>query len=196
MSNNDKDFSDLWQKQPVSQIDMSELKRQWKLIRIKQFFYMLLDLCGLFIGFLAVYLVPKKLEGFDMVAVSMIIGITAIWVAYSIWLRRFSLGLKAVNDATLNYVELIKAQYKQNIKIAFLNKFASLVVPLIFVVFFSVAYFGEFMELEAVYRKAKLVGLIFAVIMPLNWIWAQKRQTKFETALSEFESSNDVLNHK
>lgn len=196
MSNNDNDFSDLWQKQDVSQIDIGELKRQWKLIRIKQFSYMVLDFSGLLIAFLALYFVPKKLEGFEMVAISLVIGITTVWVAYCVWLRRFSLGFVGAKDSTLDCVELIKTQYKQNIKIARLNKYASYVLPVMFAVFFSVAYLGEFLELEAIYRKLKIIAPLFVIIMPLNWIWARKRQAKFENALIEFETKCSELNHK
>ena len=188
MSNNDHDLSKLWQSQNISQIDMAELKRQWKTTRIKQFCYMAIDFGALIALVLILYFLPRKLVGFEMITMALVFSLLVVWVVYFVWLRRYSLGFVSVQGSTTDYIELIKTQYRQNIKIARLNKIASYLLPFIFVTFFSIAYWGELIEPEVVIRKLKALAIVLVIFMPINWIWAHKREQKFIKILAEFKA--------
>ncbi len=195
MTNSDNELSRLWQSQQVAQIDMKVLKRQWRSIRVKQHCYMLLDFCGLLAPLVFVYLLPKKLTAFDFVLIGIVTALVALWVVYFAWLRRFSLGFGNNNNSTLDYVELIKTQYKQNIKIARLNKGATFILPIIFGLLFLIAYLGEYLDPEILIRKFKVIAVIFVVFLPANWLWAKKRQSKFEKALANFDCNLNRVDH-
>lgn len=194
MSNKPNDLDALWQQQDVSKVDFGQLKKQWKILRFKQYFYLFMDILSVLALPIIIYFFPKKLSTFEFVWISFAFVLVFVMFLCIVWMRRYSLGFKVDAGNTNEFVERFRLQYKQNIRIAYWNKILCFVTPLIFILYIVVAYFGEFVQPDVLIKKAKLLMGMSAVVSPSIWIWAHNREQKFKKRLAEFEAQWDVQN--
>ncbi|MEP4890791.1 MAG: hypothetical protein ABJV04_12250 [Aliiglaciecola sp.] len=188
MSNDDFNLGQIWQQQDVAEVDIQSLKRQWWLMRMKQYLYMLFDALAVIAVPIAMWLLPRKLSIFEGIWISIVFLFVCVWFFYLLWLRRFSLGFNSETASTSDFIERVKLQYKQNIKIAYVNKVLCYVTPMFFVGYAAVAYWGNFSDQQELLRKAKLMLVLNIIFIPLMWLWMHKRELKFKRLLMEFES--------
>lgn len=188
MGNKPDDLDALWQQQDVSKVDSGQLKKQWKMLRFKQYFYLFMDALSVLVLPIVVYLFPKKMSTFEFVWLSFVFVLVFVMFLCIVWMRRYSLGYKVNATNTNEFVERFRLQYKQNIRIAYWNKVLCFIVPLIFMLYLLIAYFGEYVQPDVVIKKAKLLLGMSAVCMPLIWVWAHKREQKFKNRLADFEA--------
>ncbi|GAA6183880.1 MULTISPECIES: hypothetical protein [Alteromonadaceae] len=188
MNNDDFDLDKIWQQQDVVKVDTQSLKRQWWLMRMKQYLYILMDALATIAVPIAFFFFPRKMSTFETIWIWSIFLFIFVWFFYLVWLRRFSLGFKSESATTSEFIERVKLQYRQNIKIAYVNKVLCYFTPLFFISYLLIAYFGDFVDQQELLRKAKLMLILNLVCMPLIWVWMHKRELKFKRLLVEFES--------
>ncbi|GAA0855034.1 hypothetical protein [Aliiglaciecola litoralis] len=188
MSNEPDNLDKLWQQQQTTTIDVKALSRQWKLTRIKQYMYSLMDAMALMLFPLVIYFFPKELSTFEFVWLSGLFALMTGWFVFIVWLRRFSLGFDDGGTSTQDFVYRMKMQYRQNIRIAHYNKLLCWVVPVVFLTYIVVAYLGEYVSPDVLWRKSKLLFVTSLVFLPATWIWAHKREQKFKRLLADFDA--------
>lgn len=185
MSDNSNQLESLWQKQQTSAPDLTLLKKTWRSVKIKQKLYLLSDVFAFSVGPLILFWFYSSLSPYQIFFVIITLFISAGFTIYLIWLRRFS--FLGDHSATGDYLELLKSQYRQNIKIAQASKYSAYIIPLIFVSFLFGGYWFEIFELEKLAQKALWLALASIVSLPMLWIWADKRAKRFEQELARLE---------
>lgn len=188
MNDEHDNFEQLWQQQSVSKVDVGALKKQWRKMRFKQFFYVLLDALAVISLPIILLFVEKKMTKAEFVSFTVLFILLSVWFFYLVWLRRYS--LRSSNDAasTADFVERMKLQYRQNIRIAYVNKVLCFYTPLIFIGFLFALYFGDGMSTDELWRKSKVMLGVSVLFLPASWVWADRRQKKFEKLLADFEA--------
>ncbi|GAB2688220.1 hypothetical protein Q4574_13670 [Aliiglaciecola sp. 3_MG-2023] len=192
MSNDDFNLDKIWQQQDVTKVNVQSLKRQWWLMRMKQYLYIMLDGLAVMSVPLVLWFFPKELSTFEGVWIGVVFLFVCIWFFYLLWLRRFSLGFNSETATTSDFIQRVKLQYQQNIKIAYVNKVLCYITPMFFVGYAAFAFWGDFVEQQELVRKAKVMLILNIVCMPLMWLWMHKRQLKFKRLLEEFESQSPL----
>ncbi len=188
MTNNDS-FSQLWQQQHTNKVDVAALKRQWKGTRIKQWLYFVLDLASTLVIPVLTYILYPKLSRFELAWFVALGLLCLVLLVYLIWLRRYSLGFGKDMLNLTSYQQLLCAQYQQNIKIARLSKLSTWSMPLIMLSFWGLSFVTQDLEPEAAMRKLKFIVIWSAVLMPVIWIWAHRREQKFIKALASLDAA-------
>ena len=177
-------LSALWQAQPVTTIDLEEVKASLSSERTKQRWYMLVDSLA-FIP--AVYVLVITWEEFTFVAQAMFIFmlITALpLLVYQLWLRRVAAFSK--DTQTADHLMQLTKQIKNNVKIAVITKHSTWTAVLFGCGFLLERYFyGELTPEKIV--KMTIVMTSISIVM-LGWyVWASKRQKRFERQLETLE---------
>lgn len=185
MSDNPNQLESLWQKQETTSPDLTLLKKTWRTVKIKQKVYLLSDLFAFLVGPLMLFWLYSSLNAYQVFFVVCTLIIAAGFTIYLIWLRRFS--FLGDQSATGDYLQLLKSQYRQNIKIAQASKYSAYVIPVIFFSFLFGGYWLEIFELEKLIRKAIWLVLSSAIFLPILWIWADKRAKRFEQELARLD---------
>ncbi len=185
MTDNNDPLRDLWQQQEVVKFDLAKLKKQWRKIRYKQYFYILLDLAPVLAMPFLLWFFYSEVERLVFISLVVICIIGTGFSAYVIWLRRFTFQAKF--ESTSNYLTSIARQYKQNIKIAQAAKYSTIAIPPIFIVMYGGFYLADTFEWERLLRKVLYSGLVLAISLPIMWIWASRRIDKFRTELIKLE---------
>lgn len=185
MSDNQDPLRDLWQQQQVNQFDLAKLKKQWRKIRYKQFFYLFLDLLPVVAMPVILWLSYDRLEKTVFIALVIVAAIGTVFSGYIVWLRRHSFTSKF--GSTSRYLKSIALQYKQNIKIARAAKYSTFAIPPLFIVMYLGFYLDNTFEWDRLVRKALSSGAMLLISLPLVWIWADKRMKKFIHELEKLE---------
>ena len=177
-------LSALWQAQPVTTINLEEVKASLRSERTKQRWYMLVDSLA-FIP--AVYVLVITWEEFTFVAQAMFIFmlITALpLLVYQLWLRRVAAFSK--DTQTADHLMQLTKQIKNNVKIAVITKHSTWTAVLFGCGFLLERYFyGELTPEKIV--KMTIVMTSISIVM-LGWyVWASKRQKRFERQLETLE---------
>ena len=177
-------LSALWQAQPVTTIDLEEVKASLSSERTKQRWYMLVDSLA-FIP--AVYVLVITWEEFTFVAQAMFIFmlITALpLLVYQLWLRRVAAFSK--DTQTADHLMQLTKQIKNNVKIAVITKHSTWTAVLFGCGFLLERYFyGELTPEKIV--KMTIVMTSISIVM-LGWyVWASKRQKRFERQLETLQ---------
>ena len=177
-------LSALWQAQPVTTINLEEVKASLSSERTKQRWYMLVDSLA-FIP--AVYVLVITWEEFTFVAQAMFIFmlITALpLLVYQLWLRRVAAFSK--DTQTADHLMQLTKQIKNNVKIAVITKHSTWTAVLFGCGFLLERYFyGELTPEKIV--KMTIVMTSISIVM-LGWyVWASKRQKRFERQLETLE---------
>jgi hypothetical protein len=185
MSDNSVQLESLWQKQQTSAPDLALLKKTWRTVKIKQKLYLLLDILAFSFGPLVLFWLYSSLSTYQILFVICALIISAGFTIYLIWLRRLS--FLGDQNATADYLQLLKSQYRQNIKIAQASKYSAYIIPVFFVSFLFGAYWFDIFELEKLLKKALWLTLSSIVFLPMLWVWADKRAKRFERDLARLE---------
>lgn len=178
-------LSALWQTQPVTTIDVEEVKSSLRSERTKQRWYMVIDSLA-FIP--AVYLLINNWDKFTFVAHAMFIFmlITALpLLIYQLWLRRVAAFSK--DTQTADHLIKLTKQIKNNVKIAFITKHSTWTAVLFGYAFLLERYFFGDPAPEKI-TKMTIVMTSLSIGMLVWYVWAHKRQKRFERQLKTLES--------
>lgn len=178
-------LSALWQTQPVTTIDVEEVKSSLRSERTKQRWYMVIDSLA-FIP--AVYLLINNWDKFTFVAHAMFIFmlITALpLLIYQLWLRRVAAFSK--DTKTADHLIKLTKQIKNNVKIAFITKHSTWTAVLFGYAFLLERYFFGDPAPEKI-TKMTIVMTSLSIGMLVWYVWAHKRQKRFERQLKTLES--------
>ncbi|WP_370245014.1 hypothetical protein [Alteromonas abrolhosensis] len=177
-------LSALWQAQPVTTIDLEEVKASLSSERTKQRWYMLVDSLA-FIP--AVYVLVITWEEFTFVAQAMFIFmlITALpLLVYQLWLRRVAAFSK--DTQTADHLMQLTKQIKNNVKIAVITKHSTWTAVLFGCVFLLERYFYGELTPEKIVKMA-IVMTSISIVMLVWYVWASKRQKRFERQLETLQ---------
>ncbi len=177
-------LSALWQAQPVTTIDLEEVKASLSSERTKQRWYMLVDSLA-FIP--AVYVLVITWEEFTFVAQAMFIFmlITALpLLVYQLWLRRVAAFSK--DTQTADHLMQLTKQIKNNVKIAVITKHSTWTAVLFGCGFLLERYFYGELTPEKIVKMA-IVMTSISIVMLVWYVWASKRQKRFERQLEALE---------
>lgn len=177
-------LSALWQAQPVTTIDLEEVKASLSSERTKQRWYMLVDSLA-FIP--AVYVLVITWEEFTFVAQAMFIFmlITALpLLVYQLWLRRVAAFSK--DTQTADHLMQLTKQIKNNVKIAVITKHSTWTAVLFGCGFLLERYFYGELTPEKIVKMA-IVMTSISIVMLVWYVWASKRQKRFERQLETLE---------
>ena len=183
--NRDYNLSALWQAQPVTVINLTEVKENLRSERKKQRWYMVIDSLA-FIP--AVYLLITSWDKFTFVAHAMFIFmlITALpLLIYQLWLRRVAAFSK--DTQTADHLIQLTRQIKNNVKIAFITKHSTWTAVLFGYAFLLERYFFGDPTPEKITKMA-IVMTSVSIGMLVWYIWAHKRQKRFERQLDRLEN--------
>ena len=177
-------LSALWQAQPVTTINLEEVKASLRSERTKQRWYTLVDSLA-FIP--AVYVLVITWEEFTFVAQAMFIFmlITALpLLVYQLWLRRVAAFSK--DTQTADHLMQLTKQIKNNVKIAVITKHSTWTAVLFGCGFLLERYFYGELTPEKIVKMA-IVMTSISIVMLVWYVWASKRQKRFERQLEALE---------
>jgi len=181
----DDTLSALWQAQPIAAIDLEKVKANLSSERKKQRWYMAIDFLAFVPG---AYLLIKYWEALSLTAQTIYVLLICSAIPllfYQLWLRRVAAFYK--DSQTVDHLTQLTKQIKNNVKIAFITKHSTWVALLFGFAFITERIlFGELTQ-EKVTRMA-VVMTSMSVVMLIWFIWAQKRQKRFEHQLKTLES--------
>jgi hypothetical protein len=168
----------LWQGQTAEQPDIQAITNKWRWVKVKQRVYVCLDVLSVVIPFGFIWHSMDRLDVFTQRYMMGLLILFVPFVAYLTWLRRFSLGWSS--ESTDQYIQRLQKQLANNSKIAFITKHSIWpVIVIIGIQQFSLYYYDVF-PIENLIRKAVFSLSIVAVLFIGIWIWADKRQKRFD----------------
>ncbi|WP_026376114.1 hypothetical protein [Aestuariibacter salexigens] len=171
----------LWQSQPTSAIDIDNIKRRLRNLRIKQWGYTFLDLAGLVVVFVVLWISRNDLHVTLQIGLGIVLVATVGLTGYLLWLRRHALFIHSLS--TEQYVETLKLQLANNVKIAWLTRHSSWVTALLMILMWvGFGLYGD-MSPQRYVQKLAIVLVSLAVFMPMIWWWASKREARFKAEL-------------
>ena len=178
-------LSALWQAQPVTTINLSEVKASLSSERTKQRWYMLLDSLMVIP---AIYILNKYWGHMSFVAQMMFLFmlVTSLpLLIYQLWLRRVAAFYK--DSQTTNHLTQLTKQIKNNVKIAFITKHSTWLAVVFGIAFMLERYlFGEHTPEKI--TKMSIVMAVMTTGMSIWYVWAHKRQKRFERQLETLEN--------
>ncbi|WP_334059784.1 hypothetical protein [Alteromonas sp. S005] len=181
----DDALSALWQAQSVTAINLTEVKENLRSERTKQRWYMVIDSLA-FIP--AIYLLITSWDKFTFVAHAMFIFmlVTALpLLVYQLWLRRVAAFSK--DTQTVDHLIQLTKQIKNNVKIAFITKHSTWTAVLFGYAFLLERYFFGDPTPEKITKMA-IVMTLLSIGMLIWYVWAHKRQKRFECQLEILET--------
>lgn len=185
MPDNNDPLRDLWQQQQVTKFDLAKLKKQWRTIRYKQYFYLFMDILPVVAMPFFIWFAYAKMATTVLVALIIFGLIGTVFSGYIVWLRRFS--FRAKFESTSSYLSSIALQYRQNIKIAQAAKYSTIAIPPLFISMYAGFYLADAFEWDRLVRKMLYSLVILVVTMPLLWVWADRRIKKYRNELNKLE---------
>jgi len=181
------DLTNLWQQQSSFDVNVKRIKKQSTVQMRKQRLYMLIDILSL-LPFLLIFVIDQKLtaslKGF--ILANFIASV--LTVTYIIRLRCVAAFGKS--ETIQDYKANLLNQLKNNAKIARLNKHLCWIVVLALCVIFSVTAWQESWTLQQAIRKVGVSLSIVGLVLLPWFIWAAKRQKRFEDEALVLEASN------
>jgi hypothetical protein len=189
MSDIQDPLSQLWQGQTAEQPDINAITKKWRWTKVKQRLYVCLDVLSVVIPFVFIW---QYMDELDIVTKRIVLAILLLsipFVVYLTWLRRFSLGWSS--ESTEKYIQQLQKQLANNSKIAFITKHSIWpVLVLLGIQYFALFYYDVF-PIEKLIHKAVISSCIVAVVFIAMWIWADKRQKRFDKELLELNNLLD-----
>ena len=178
-------LSALWQTQPVTTIDVEEVKSSLRSERTKQRWYMVLDLLMIAPG---VYVFLKYWDNMSYIAQMIILFILIAsipFLAYQLWLRSEAAFYK--NTQTADHLAKLTKQIKNNVRIAYMTKHSTW-IGMFFGVGLSLEryFYGELAPEKITNMTIVMTSL--SIGMLVWYVWAHKRQKRFERQLKTLES--------
>jgi hypothetical protein len=194
MSDNHDPLNQLWQGQTAEQPDIQAITKKWRWTKVKQRLYVCLDVLSVVIPSVLVWKYMDKLDVFTQRYMIGLLFISIPFVAYLTWLRRFSLGWSS--ESTEQYIQRLQKQLANNSKIAFITKHSVWpVLVLIGIQHFSLFYYDVY-PMEQLIRKVVISWFIVTVMFIAIWIWADKRQKRFDAERDDLNKSFDNDNEE
>ena len=186
MPNNKHSLDQLWQEQPTQELNLENLSKKFKAMRRKQWFYMSVDVLS-FLVMVGILLFNKdEMKGLMLAFISLMIVLSLAATIHLIWLRRFA--LQNTVSTTQAYLQGLKNQYINNIKIAKFSKITILGVLLVLIVFFTLsAIYQDWDTAKAVRKTLIASAFTFGGLYPM-WLWSNKRIKKYADELEKLES--------
>lgn len=178
-------LSALWQTQPVTTIDVEEVKSSLRSERTKQRWYMVFDSLMVIP---AIYILNKYWGNMTLIAQMMFLFmlVTSLpLLIYQLWLRRVAAFYK--DSQTANHLTRLTKQIKNNVKIAFITKHSTWVAVVFGIAFILERYFFGDLTPEKII-KMSIVMVLMTIGMLIWYVWAHKRQKRFERQLKTLES--------
>lgn len=177
-------LSALWQAQPVTTINLSEVKASLSSERTKQRWYMVLDLLMIAPG---VYVFLKYWDNMSYIAQIIILFIlisSLPFLAYQLWLRSEAAFYK--NTQTADHLAKLTKQIKNNARIAYMTKHSTWIGMIFGIGLALERYFFGVLASEKLARMA-IVMTSVSIVMLVWYVWANKRQKRFERQLETLE---------
>jgi Flp pilus assembly protein TadB len=180
----------LWQTQPVNDIDLEAVKRNLRSERTKQRWYMVIDSLAFAP---AVYMIVTYWDKLSLAAqiMNLVIFTAAIpLLMYQLWLRRVAAFSK--DSQTVDHLLQLSKQIKNNVKIAFITKHSAWSAVVFIAAFLLERYLSAEVAPEKLLKMFYLMGGL-CVVMVIWYVWADKRQKRFEKQLKALE---DMASHR
>lgn len=175
----------LWQQQAPIDVDLKKVERMAKSQQIKQRFYVFLDVLTMFPAWGILFL-DLQLSQTIRVFLSLNAVLITVMVLFFIKLRWVSLFHSA--DSTSDYHTRLLKQLHNNVKIAFYNKHSAWLATIIIALVFTIDVFAEG-DSQAVLIKQLYLVAVMGLLFMLPWyIWAHKRQRRFEREAQNIET--------
>lgn len=176
-SNHEQTLNALWQQQERLDIDSSKVIKMAKSQRLKQRFYMFMDMLSL-TPWLLFFVWDIQLSLFLKVFIVLNAIAGTVMIAYFIKLRWISAF--GEHSSTEDYKTTLLQQLKNNARIAFINKHLAWISYLAAsLIIFLHALFIEQGPFEFT-KKILVLGMVAPLMLLPWWIWASKRQARFE----------------
>ncbi|MBJ2129354.1 hypothetical protein JC525_10420 [Alteromonas sp. IB21] len=175
----------LWQAQPVTAINLEEVKANLSSERKKQRCYMVMDSLMVFP---AIYILAKYWGNMSLVAQMMFVFMLATslpLLVYQLWLRRVAAFYK--DSQTADHLMQLTKQVKNNVKIAFMTKHSTWIAIVFGFAFILESYFFGDLAPEKV-TKLIIVVTSMSIGMLIWYVWAHNRQKRFERQLKKLEA--------
>lgn len=189
MNNQNDPLSNLWQSQPVQNIDIQELKSLWKKNRRKQWLWALSDIIGLVAGvFMIAYFLQTEDNLFRQIWLGVFLVLIIVVTPWSLRLRVASLRS---NVPTSEYLSRLIQQKINNICIARMCIWMGIFVALFFSVW-SIAYYYYYQPVPSEYliKVLKGTGLVVVMSVLMGW-WARYEINKNSKLLKRYQSLKD-----
>ena len=177
-------LSALWQAQPVTTINLEGVKANLGSERTKQRWYIILDLLMVVPG---IYVLLKYWDNMSHIAhmIILFILIASIpFLAYQLWLRSEAAFYK--NTQTTDHLAKLTKQIRNNVRIAYMTKHSTW-IGMVFGVGLALEryFYGELTSEKA--ARIVIVLSSISVVMLVWYVWANKRQKRFERQLDALE---------
>lgn len=172
----------LWQQQQTEPVAVDAVKQKWLKIKLKQRLYFAIDIVGVFIMLTAFYIAFDKVGLFAKTWMAILTVFAGAVTCYLSYLRRFALSWS--NVGTGSYIEHLKKQLINNIRIAKLNRDMSLWMILAMVILHLGMFYFDNVMLPTTIRKGLISLTILAVLIPPFWLWANRRAKRFTRELN------------
>jgi len=180
----DQTLSALWQAQPTTTLDLEDVKSNLLSERRKQRWYMVFDSLA-FVP--ALYFLTIHWEKFSVVAHAMfiIMLLTALpLLVYQLWLRRVAAFYR--DSQTADHLSQLTKQIKNNIKIAFITKHSTWTAVIFGYGFLLERYLFDDMTNQKIIKMVVVITSL-SVGMLIWYVWAHKRQKRFEHQLNTMQ---------
>ena len=188
MLDNQDPLNQLWQGQTSEQPDIQAITKKWHWTKVKQRVYVCLDMLSVVVPLGFILHSMDRLDVFTQRYMLGLLILSVPFVAYLTWLRRFTLGWSS--ESTEQYIQRLQKQLANNSKIAFITKHSTWPITVIIGMHQFSLYYYEVLPLEKFIRKAVILLPIISVLFIGIWIWADKRQKRFD---KESDDLNKLL---
>ena len=161
----DNELSALWQAQPVSNVDVDEVKKTFESQTRKQRLYFLIDCLSLVPG---VWIFIHYWDELPVTARVLYFGLMLFVIpllGYQLWLRR--VAAFGSNAQTNNHLQQLKKQFKNNARIAFINKHSAWIAVPIVIAFNTIFTLAKAAE----EREYGVMLLVTAVTVGIMAVW-------------------------
>ena len=178
---NSDELGALWQQQPNIEVDTNNIIKQAKSQRTKQRIYIFVDFFSIAVAWGLLFL-DLSLNNFMKVFIVLNALITTVLFIFIIKLRWVSIF--HTNSATINYQLRLRKQLHNNARIAFYNKHSTWLAWIFVTILISVNFYIEGLSQTIFLEQISLLALIGLVFLLPYYIWAHKRQLRFEKEIA------------
>ncbi|MCW8108948.1 hypothetical protein OPS25_10630 [Alteromonas ponticola] len=189
MSSDNQNLEQLWQQQPVQNLDIEKIEKQFKGQRWKQRCYVIADIASMLpIAYILLFMQEKMSElAFTLIV---IVGFLAlVYVATLIYFRRHAAFFRSKN--TQDFLQILRKQIHNNVLIARLTRYFCWVVFVGMSTFYGILYWNN--ELKPERWLVYVMALVFSVVsLTATYIWAQRREKRFEAEATRLNSLTNV----
>ena len=187
LGDTEQDLNMLWQQQQTDHVGIDGIKRKWLNIKYKQRCYLVFDIASMLVLLSMVYFMFDKLGVFAKSWMATLSVFAVATTAYLSYLRRFALNWSSA--CTDSYIEQLKKQLSNNIRIARLNRNLTVWMVLAIAIFYLGMAMFDGQSFDSVLHKWMISMAILAIVSPPYWLWAHRRALRFSHELKMLEQS-------